>query len=252
MRLFERDTRNVRLTEHGLALLPLVEVTLNNAMQSAKDIRELIETKRNKVRMAAVSSVTSYVLPKLIAEFETAHPGVKVEVDDVTSNEHVFDGRADIGIGLGPFDLSKFVTTFLFSDPLAVVVSQRHPFARLKEVTWAEVGLQPIVSYHSQSHVYEMIDRALAAQRIRYEPRGTFRFRQTLFGWALNAQAVTILPSLSLERTMPAGLVHIPLTSPVVERQYYIFTRKGRALVRHAQDLLDHLKRRLVEVRGEP
>lgn len=253
VRLFQRDTRNVRLTADGEALLPLVEVTLNNAEQAAKDISDLMQAKRNNVRIAAVSSITSFLLPAVLAEFESDHPQVNIEVIDAENNEvtdRVYDGRSDIGVGLGPFDLGSFEPTFLFSDRLAAVVAESHRLAIYREVTWAEVGLEPIVCYHYSSHVYDMIDQTLASQGIRFVPRGTFSFRQSLFGWALSGGAVTILPSLSLSRTMPPGLVQVPLTSPVVSRQYFVFTRRRKAMSKHAEALREHLCTRLVAHNG--
>lgn len=248
VRLFQRDTRNVRLTADGEALLPLVEVTLNNATQSAKDIHDLVKLKRNNVRIAAVSSMTSFLLPSVLSEFQRIHPHVHIEVIDDENNEvtdQVYDGRADIGLGLGPFDGGSFEPTFLFSDQLSVVVSENHPLAACRQVSWAEVGVEPIVCYHRTSHVYQMIDQTLASQGIRFTPRGTFSFRQSLFGWALSGSAVTILPSLSLTQTMPPGLIHIPLTSPTVSRQYFVFTKKRKAVTYHTEALREHLCARL-------
>lgn len=248
VRLFQRDTRNVRLTGHGEALLPLVEVTLNNAARGARDIRDLVKAKRNNVRIAAVSSITSFLLPAAIAEFENDHPGVRVEMLDVENprvTQWVQDGQADLGIGLGPFDLKAFDPIFIFSDRLVAVTTRSHRLARLDGVTWAEVGLEPIVSYHPSSHVYQMIDRTLAAHGIRFVPHGTFSFRQTLFGWALGGKVISILPSLSLAKTMPQELVPIPLTNPIVSRQYFIVARKGTVPTEHAENLREHLRSRL-------
>jgi len=249
VRLFQRDTRNVRLTPEGEALLPLVEITLNNAEQAAHDIQDLIQARRNNVRVIVVSSIASFLLPAVLPDFERNHPQVNVEVIDAANNavaERVYDGRADIGIGLGPFDLEAFEPTFLFSDRLVAVVSAHHRLAAYSEVSWAEVGLEPIVCYHPSSHVYRMIDQALASQGISFTPRSTFTFRQSLFGWALSGNAVTILPSLSLRETMPSGLVQVPLIGPIISRQYFVFTRRRKALTSQAEALLNHLCASLV------
>lgn len=253
VRLFQRDTRNVRLTAHGEALLPLVEVALNNAARTDSDIRDLVKAKRNNVRIAAVSSITSFLLPASVAQFEKAHPSVHVEMLDVENprvTQWVQDGRVDLGVGLGPFDLSVFEPIFLFSDRLVAVVAGSHRLARLVEVNWAEVGLEPIVCYQPASHVYQMIDRTLAAHGIRFEPRGTFSYRQTLFGWALDGDVVTILPSLSLDQTLPPGLVQVPLSGPTVSRQYFIVSRKHQHLTEHAMNLQAHLRSQLTNPEG--
>lgn len=239
VRLFDRDTRNVGLTKAGEALLPLVEVTLANAAIASRDIRERVTSGRTNIRIASVSSITSFLLPHALA-LDGEMADTRIEISDVQNfevTERVMSGNADIGIGLGPFDATVFEADFLFSDQLTAVVSQTHPLAQMRELTWSEVGLEKIVAYREGSHVYQMIETTLATQGILFAPQATYHFRQSLFGVALSGQAITILPSLSLNRTMPPGLVEIPIADPIVSRQYFIVSRRHRAMTGEARRL---------------
>jgi DNA-binding transcriptional LysR family regulator len=245
VRLFHRDTRNVCLTPEGEALLPLAEITLINSQQAAHDIRELIVSKRTSVRIAAVSSMVSFLLPAALARLGAEAKLTKIEVMDLQDyevHERVMDGRADIGIGLGPIDPTTFEADFLFSNNLSLVVHESHRLAQHTEITWSEAGLEPIVIYKPTSHFYQVVEGALAIHGIRFAPVGTYTFRQSLFGIAMSGTAVTMLPSLSLKQTMPRGLVQIPLVDPVINRQYFITTRRGRTMTQSGHDLRNYLR----------
>lgn len=244
VQLFHRTTRNVSLTADGAALLPLVRTTLINALQAERDIRDLVRTRRTNLRIAAVSSITSYLLPAILAHYAPENPLVRIEMMDLESPEvtdFVFEGQAEIGLGLGPYDPEAFEREALFSDPLCVVMTRDHPLADRSQITWEDIADHPVITYRSGSDIYAMIERTMALKGIRFAPEGTFRFRQTVFGMVMTGHVIAILPALSLERTMPHGLVHVHLSEPTVSRQYYLITRKGRSEKEGVRKLIAYL-----------
>lgn len=255
--LFQRDTRNVVLTEAGEAILPLVRATVANGERAVEDIRLAALMGKSPVRVAAVSSISSYLLPSVLGAFEAASGGVPVEILDVPSGQEILvEGRADIGIGVGPLDTEKFDVDYLFGDPLSLVVREDHPLAKREAVLWPEIAAEPIAVYQPDTESFRTVRNTFAVHGIHFAPRATFYYRQSIFGMALAGAAVSILPGLSLERTMPPGLVRIPLTDPVVNRQYFVFTMKGRALTADVEETRRHLKHLLGEAwraaRGGP
>jgi LysR family transcriptional regulator, carnitine catabolism transcriptional activator len=249
-RLFDRDTRNVKLTDAGRALLPLVEITLANTALAARDLREQVSSGRTNVRVAAVSSVASYLLPAALALYGESSD-VKIEVEDVSDiGPFVFDGRADIGVGHGPFDPETLEADFLFAVKLCAVASPAHWAAHQSELTWSEIALQKVVSYKPDTPVYRTIEATMAAQGLRFIPHGTYRYRQSLIGAVLAGTAIGILPALSLGKTLPAGLVEIPITDPVVSHYYFIVSRKGRAMSDEARKLRGFLRDQITQAMG--
>lgn len=239
--LFRRDTRNVSLTTDGKLLLPHVKVALINYERLAADIQDLVAGRRARVELAAVSSVSSCLLPAALAKYPAPGAVIIRDVENETVKALVSQGRADIGIGLGPFDASLFEECHLFSDALHLVVARSHELAMRSAVDWAEVAVLNIVCYRESSHVYQTIEHTLGGLRILFAPAATYNFRQSIFGALLTGRFVAILPGMSLNQTLPPGLTRVPLVSPVVDRHVSLITSRDRELTADVVTIADYL-----------
>src|SRR4051794_33070645 len=83
IRLFDRDTRTVALTSIGSELLPVVAQLLREIEGVVFNSQELAAKSRGILRVAALPSLCSTILPIALARFHTLHPGVSVVLRDV-------------------------------------------------------------------------------------------------------------------------------------------------------------------------
>src|SRR4029453_14025593 len=85
-RLFLRTTRGVRMTGAGAALLPEAAPMLPNADSLTTNARHLGEGDFGTVRVGFISTASYNVLPRVLPEFHRRRPGVRLHLQEATSD----------------------------------------------------------------------------------------------------------------------------------------------------------------------
>jgi DNA-binding transcriptional LysR family regulator len=76
VRLLDRNTRSVTLSQVGREFVPVLERILDEINTFTSDAREVTSRRRGLVTIAAIPSICSSLLPDVIAQFKSAHPGI--------------------------------------------------------------------------------------------------------------------------------------------------------------------------------
>jgi DNA-binding transcriptional LysR family regulator len=98
MRLFNRTTRSVTLTEAGRGLLDRLSPALSDIGAALDSLDDYRGEARGTLRLNVPSVAADLVLPPILAEFIALHPNIRVEV---AADEHFIDVLAagfDAGI----------------------------------------------------------------------------------------------------------------------------------------------------------
>lgn len=80
VRLLQRSSRHVQLTEAGAAYHERVAPALVSLESASSEVRDLQETPRGLVRLTAPTDLAVDMLATPLAEFSALHPGIQVEV----------------------------------------------------------------------------------------------------------------------------------------------------------------------------
>src|SRR5689334_18169275 len=83
VRLLDRNTRTVGLTRIGKELAPVIDQLLREIATVVANTKGLAEKSRGVIRVAALPSICSTILPRAIAQFKNLYPGVSVILKDV-------------------------------------------------------------------------------------------------------------------------------------------------------------------------
>src|SRR6266516_1026116 len=82
VRLLDRTTRSVALTQIGREFLPVVARVLGEIDAVAVNARDVAGRRRGVVTVAALPSAASTLLPAIIAAFKARHRGIVVRLRD--------------------------------------------------------------------------------------------------------------------------------------------------------------------------
>src|SRR5215813_11208322 len=99
--LFHRVRGNITLTEAGEILLPVARRILADADTARREIRELGELRRGRVRLGATPSLCTGLLPPMLAAFRRDHPRIQLIVHEDGSRDlhrDLLEGGLDLAL----------------------------------------------------------------------------------------------------------------------------------------------------------
>jgi DNA-binding transcriptional LysR family regulator len=181
IRLFDRGTRHVGLTDAGRAFMPLARRILADLEAIERTMRETMQLEHGLVQLGAQQSVTACgALPELLVRFRSLHPGVDVIMQEESVEDALTllkDRKLDMVLAqFEPHHESEsLVSETLYHEEIALVVGPDSPLREsvrsLRDLTTenflafnksaalrrmlvqvcADVGFQPQIGYESPS-----------------------------------------------------------------------------------------------------
>ncbi len=234
LKLLDRTTREVLLTEAGQALASRVGRVLDELTQTLTDVRDLADARRGTVRVASSPTLSAGLMPACIAACATQEPDIRLVLLDRIQQDvlaSVRAGEVDFGVVIEPHATDDLQAETILRDPFALVMPAGHALAKRRSVTWKSLSGLDLVLLDHASGSRRLIDQALAhhgaACRVVQElghPTTALRMVEAGIG-------LSVLPALALPaggRTREFGrLVARPL-APEVQREIVLVHRRNR------------------------
>ncbi|MBV8648240.1 LysR family transcriptional regulator [Paludibacterium sp.] len=244
LKLFDRTTRRIQLSDVGHSLYPRVENILHELDGVLEEASSLRALKTGSVSVAAPQLMAATFLPEVMAAYGARHPGVRVRLMDcVVENimAPVFSGEVDFAIGPERKLNSDIQAEPLFALPFMAVCPAGHPLAAQDEVRWADLLAQPFISLRGE-FTQRLSGDLLPVFRDRaLEPGIEVTFMPTALSMVSAGLGVTACMPYAAAMVRHYGLAMRPLTAPRVTRRFFIYTRKARALSPAARQFRDSL-----------
>ncbi|MQY15355.1 HTH-type transcriptional regulator GltC [Streptomyces sp. RB5] len=213
--LFDRLPRGVRLTEQGQVALAHAEAALDRLGAARRDLAALRDVHTGRLRLGSFATAGAALVPRTLAAFREAHPGVTVSHTEGFSRTHVAAlaaGELDLAVVSGyAEDLDAFEAvelTRLLDEPVLVALPAGHRLAERRTLRLAELADEPWIA-GSASPEDTLISACL---RRGFRPRIEVVAREWLakFGFAAAGFGLTLVPALAAG-SLPSGLVLRPL-----------------------------------------
>jgi DNA-binding transcriptional LysR family regulator len=237
-RLFDRNSRSVALTALGRELLPLMQKSLYDMERVLHDARALSDCARGRVRVAALPSFASSVLPDCIRSLSQAMPKISFEIRDVVAsvvNQLVRNEDADLGVTGGEIEDPSIEVIHAANDRLCVVCPSNHPLATKRKIGVDDIAAHPLVLTATGTSVRAVVDAALAesgrAPVINCEPT----YMMTAVAMVRARLGVTILPASAREIRAERSLIARPIDDERFLRPIMLVKKRGRGLPRAAE-----------------
>ena len=178
IRQFEEElglTVFVRQGKRLAALTPAGEIviaTARRALREVANLKRVAEEFRGEdtgtLAIATTHTQARYVLPRVLREFATRYPKVRVVLhqgNPLQVAEQTARGDVDVGIATEALaDFPELVTLPCYEWNRVVLVPKRHPLAKMKPLTLEALAKFPIVTYDFSFTGRSAINAAFAAK----------------------------------------------------------------------------------------
>ncbi|MBC8745680.1 MULTISPECIES: LysR family transcriptional regulator [Paraburkholderia] len=232
LKLIDRTTREVQLTDVGGNLVSSVSRLLSDLDDALREIREIGEQRRGRVVVAASPTVACRLMPRVVASCVQQFPYVTLGLrDDVQSDvvRKVKSGEVDFGVIIGPFSDDDLLSETLMTDSFCIVSRDDHRLAARKQVTWKDLDGEQLVMLDYASGSRPLIDAVMQAQGVNATVVQELGHSATVFGLVEAGVGISVLPWLALPLPAGASLVARPLV-PRAERRVELVRRRDRSL----------------------
>lgn len=251
LRLIDRSTRRIHLSDVGRDLFPLVEKILNDLDGVLNEVVNLKSLKTGTVRVAAPQLMCCTLLPEVIAAFAAQHPGIRIRlVDSPVENvaARVLSGEVDLGIGPERDPNPHVEATTLFELPFMAVMPAGHELARRASVKWSDLAGFPLISLGGPFAERLAADLHAAARDLTVEAKVSFM--STALSMVSAGMGITVCIPYAASLVRLYSLVMRPLIDPVVTRRFFVLGRSDRSLSPAAQAFRAFLFREIERRKG--
>jgi len=244
VKLFNRTTRRVELTEVGRRFLVMVERPLDDLRDAYQFANEIASGTRGRMVFASLHSIAFGPVIEALARFKVRYPAINVRlVESNNSNliDRVLHREVDFAIGTLPALHGDLTFRGLMNDEVLLVCPSGHRLARKRRVNWRDIAQEPIVLMPKGSSARELADRGFAASHVPLEPDYEVVNMVTALSMVRARLAVTLMSGLALRELNSKGLSSVRIGEPRPLRRIGVISREDRPLSAVAQTYVDLL-----------
>lgn len=243
VKLIERRSRVLTAAGEFLASHVLRAEAL--LAQAALGVAALQEPDLGPLSILASGTPGTYLLPDLVANFQQAHPGVRVSFGLGTSAEvvnAVRDHRAEIGVAGGFVAVPEIEAEPLIEDEIVIVGAARF---KGKQLSRDQLEALTWITREEGSATSMLADRALADFGIKPKSRLALPAWESIKLTVRRGHGIAAFSRLALTEELKAGtLVIIPFVPWKVRRTFSIVQIRDATLTPTAQKFVSMLRAR--------
>ncbi|MEU0601169.1 transcriptional regulator CynR [Streptomyces sp. NPDC006393] len=247
VQLLDRTGRSVRLTDAGETYARYARRALRDLAAAQRAVQDVQDLSRGHLRLAVTPTFTAYLVGPLTAELYRRHPGVTLDVREMTQDRiesALLADELDLGIAFAGDHLPGLAVTTLFTETLGLVTGAHRPGAdRPRPLPVQELMTYQLALLSGDFATRTHIDAHLAAQRVRPRIAVEANSIQAIIEIVRRTPIATVLPD-AVTHDHP-HLTPLPLDPPLPARTVTLLRRgsgyqsaAARAFTRLAHDLV--------------
>jgi len=241
-----RTARELVLTDAGRTVLDFARRFDNLRQQMDNALAELRDNSAGRLAIGANESSTLYLLSH-IERYRRLYPKIKVQVRRGQSSKipaELLDGNLELGVvSYDPGD-ERLVSTVIYSDALAFVVSPRHRFSGRKSVSITDLGMETFSAHNVVSPHRESILREFRRHKVPLNMDVEMPTLESIRRLVQANEGVAFLPRMVVRHELDQKLLcEVKVKELQLERPIRLLYPRGRTLSHAAQAFLDVVKK---------
>ncbi|MFK8846079.1 LysR family transcriptional regulator [Streptomyces sp. Ac-502] len=239
--LFHRARGHITLTDAGRTLLPLARRILADTETARREVQEVAQLRRGRLRLGAPPSLCASLVPDVLSVFHTAYPGVELVVHEDGSQDLVrvlAAGELDLALIITPLpeQAPALATAELLREELVVVSAPDRPapVGGGRRMRVEDLRDRPLAMFRRGYDLREFTTAACRAAG--FEPVFTVEGGEmdAVLGFVRAGLGVAVVPSMVAERS---GLRVTRFATPGMHRVISVAHRGDVSPPRAAREL---------------
>ncbi|MCM2443320.1 LysR family transcriptional regulator [Agrobacterium vitis] len=216
VRLLERTTRNVVLTEEGAALLAQAQSLLKQVERIENSFRGRPQKDRTEIKIGAIDSAAAGLVPQLLHQLRSTHPSLTIHLlEDKTVSllPKLDSGRLDLAF-VRPSELidRRFKVLPLFNETVVVALPVGHRLSERRSIGVAELDGEPLIvpDRKSRPHSHDLTIKLFTDAGMHVRIAQIAEEKQTIINLVAAEIGLAIVPRWT-SRLAVSGVKYIPL-----------------------------------------
>jgi DNA-binding transcriptional LysR family regulator len=206
-RLIDRSGKDLILTDAGRIVLEYARRFENLQADLENSLKELRDNSAGRLTIGANESTALYLLQH-IEQYRRLYPKVKVQVRRSLSSKipsQLIDGDLELGLlSYDPED-DRVISSVIYNDHLAFVVSPLHRFAGREEVSLTELGMETFIAHNVLSPYRSVVIKAFQTHKVPLNMDVEMPTVETIRKMVQRNEGVAFLPRMCVEPEIANG-----------------------------------------------
>lgn len=220
--LFEREGRNVKLTQIGKQFLSHIKIAMKGIDYAKEQIDEYLDPDKGTIKIGFPTSLANQLLPTVISTFKEEHPNVAFHLRQ-GSYRFLIDAVKNREIDLAflapvPKDITGITGDILFTERIFALLPVNHFLANRDRIHLSDLKNDSFVLFPKGYILRKMVMDS--CQQAGYSPAISSEGEDldAIKGLVSAGMGVTLLPESTFYETTPRFTVKIPIDFPQITR----------------------------------
>ncbi len=247
--LFDRSKKEIATTEAGKILYTHAKRIFSEMDNARNEIDKIQQMVRGELIVGCSDTVSSYILPALLADFLKEYPALTITVQNRPSLhilQMILEGSAEIGfVSLPAAGANLDIQPFFTYDDVAVC-SPAHAYARHKRISLSALAKHRLLLLEPGTKNRMLIDGAFTKANITPVSVMGFGSVEVQKAFAKKNIGIAVVPEFALRQEIEQGVLKVLSIGGIARRKIGVVVRKNRLLSMAAQKFLSliHAKKK--------
>jgi LysR family hydrogen peroxide-inducible transcriptional activator len=230
--LFDRSKMPVIPTEIGVQIIAQAKKVVSESKGIMELVAQLKGDISGTIKLAIIPTLAPYLLHLFVRKFLEKYPNVKLEVQEMVTEEIVRrlkNDELDLGIIVTPLGESGVVEKPMFYEKFYAYLSQDHPLLKATEVTVSDVKAEDLwilqQGHCFRDQVLNFCDQTSSGHKNFHYESGSLEGLKNMVN---RYQGMTLLPELATHELSAEEKTRLrPFADPVPTREVSIILNRS-------------------------
>ena len=221
--LFQKEGRNVSLSQYGKELMKEVEEILD-AYLRMEERAAGFRAEEKMVRIGTVYPLAPRMIPQMLKQFGATFPFIIYNRLTPEIEEGLLDGSYDIGFCSDLLKADGLEYYPIRESYIAVAVPKGHPLEARESITLKEAAEYPQIMFSKTSGFRGLQEQIFAEEGIKVRPVCSAEELEVVIGLVENGFGISVLPYMDMIQLH--NITAIPAQTSNWKSRFYIARRK--------------------------